>query len=135
MKILKPLLALPALLAFQSVLAQNDAHLKLSDQYPRAGEKITLIYDPSATVTDGKKDIAAVVYFLDNKNYPAEDIQLKAEGKLLKGEITVNPLAKAFFIRVSSGDEVDNNNDKGYVYLVYKDKQAVEGAFASEAQL
>jgi len=133
MKNLKTLLVLPGLLAFQSVFAQNDAHLKLSDQYPAAGEKITLTYDPTGTVVDGKKDITAVIYYLDNKNYPTDDIDFKADGKLLKGEITINPVATAFFIRISSGNEVDNNNDKGYVYQVYKGKQPVEGAYASEA--
>lgn len=133
MKILKPLLVLPALLAFQIVFAQNDSHLKLSDQNPAAGEKITLTYDPAGTVTEGEKDIAATVYYLDNKNYPAEDIDLKPDGKFFKGDITVNPTAKAFFIRISSGKDVDNNSDKGYVYLVYSGKQPVEGAYASEA--
>jgi peroxiredoxin len=133
MKNLKTLLVLPGLLACQSVFAQNDAHLKLSEQYPAVGEKITLTYDPTGTVVDGKKDITAAVYYLDNKNYPTDDIDLKADGKLLQGEITINPVAKAFFIRISSGNEVDNNNGKGYVYQVYKDKKPLEGAYASEA--
>jgi hypothetical protein len=130
MKILKPLLVLPALLAVQTVFAQEQ-HLKLSDEFPAAGEKITLTYDPTGTVTDGKKDITATVFYLDNKNYPADDIDLKPDGKLLKGEITVNSAAEAFFIRISSDNEVDNNNDNGYVYVVYKNKKPVEGSYAS----
>jgi len=131
MKILKSLFVLPVLMTGQALFAQEQ-HLKLSDQFPSAGEKITLTYDPSGTVTDGKKDVTGIVYYLDNKNYPADDINLKSDGKLLKGEITVNPAAKAFFIKISSGSDVDNNNDKGYTYLVYKDKKPVEGAYASE---
>jgi peroxiredoxin len=132
MKNLKFLLALPGLLAIQSVFAQTDTHLKLSDQYPAAGEKITLKYDPAGTVVDGKKDITATVYYLDNKTYPAADIDLKPDGQLLKGEIDIPATAKAFFVKISADDKVDNNNDKGYVYLVYKGKQPVEGAYASE---
>jgi peroxiredoxin len=133
MKKLKILMVLPGLLALQSVFAQSDAHLTLSNQYPAAGKKITLTYDPAGTVIDGKKDISAVAYYLDNKDYPTIDINLKPDGKLLKGEISIPATAKAFFIRINGDDQVDNNNDKGYLYLVYKDKQPVEGAYASEA--
>jgi thiol-disulfide isomerase/thioredoxin len=133
MKKLKILMVLPGLLALQNVFAQSDAHLTLSNQYPAAGEKITLTYDPAGTVIDGKKDISAVAYYLDNKDYPTIDINLIPDGKLLKGEISIPATAKAFFIRINGDDQVDNNNDKGYLYLVYKDKQPVEGAYASEA--
>lgn len=135
MKNMKILLALPGILAMQCAFAQTETHLKLSDAYPSAGEKITLTYDPAGTVIDGKKDITAVVYYLDNKDYPVADIYLKPQGKSLAGEITVPATAKAFFIKLSSGEDVDNNNEKGYVYLVYKDKQPVEGAYAMQGYL
>lgn len=135
MKNLKFLLALPVLLTVQNSFAQTDTHLKLSDQYPAAGEKVTLTYDPAGTVVDGKKDITAAVYYLDNENYPVADIDLKPQGNFLKGEIAIPEMAKAFLIKISSDEKVDNNNDKGYVYLVYKGKQPVEGAYASEAYL
>jgi len=133
MKTLKTLLMFAALLALNSAFAQTDSHLNLSDQYPAAGEKITFTYDPTGTAVDGKKDISAVVYYLDNKDFPAADIDLKPDGKLLNGEISVPTAAKAFFIKISSDDQVDNNNDKGYIYVVYKDKQPVAGAYASQA--
>ncbi len=133
MKNLKILLALPGILAIQSVFSQTSTHLTLSNQYPAAGEKVTLIYDPTGTVVDGKKDIAAAVYYLDNKDYPVADIALKPDGKSLKGDITIPAGAKAFYIKISGDNQVDNNNDKGYVYTVYKDKQPVEGAYAMQA--
>lgn len=132
MKILKSLLVLPALVSVQIAFAQEQ-HLKLSDEFPKAGEKITLTYDPASTVTDGKKDITGAVFYLDNKNSPADDINLRPDGKLLKGDITINPSAKAFIIKIASEEGIDNNNDKGYIFLVYKDKQPVEGAYANEA--
>ncbi|MBV8388398.1 MAG: redoxin domain-containing protein [Mucilaginibacter sp.] len=132
MKILKPLLVLPVLVVTQTVFAQEQ-HLKLSDEFPSAGEKIKVTYNPTGTVTDGKNDITGTVFYLDNKNNPADDIDLKPDGKLLKGDITINPSAKAFIIKMATKDEIDNNNDKGYIFLVYKDKQPVQGAYASKA--
>ena len=112
MKTLKALFALPCLLAAQITFAQNADHLTLSDQYPAAGEKIIFKYDPSGTSVDGLKDIAATVYYLDNKDFPAADVDLKADGALLTGEIDIPEAAKAFFIKVNSGDSVDNNSGK-----------------------
>jgi len=133
MRNLKNFLMLPAMLALNCAFAQTASHLKLSTDFPAAGEKITMTYDPAGTVVDGKKEIAASVCYLDNKDFPAADIDLKPDGKLFTGDIIVPANAKAFFIRVSGDNEVDNNNDKGYIYLVYKDKQPVQGAYASEA--
>jgi thiol-disulfide isomerase/thioredoxin len=135
MKNLKFILVMPGFLVIQSVSAQTGPHLNLSNQYPAAGEKITLNYDPAGTVADGKKDITAVVYYLDDKDNPAMDIDLKADGRLLSGEISVPATAKAFVIKISSGDLVDNNNDKGYVYLIYKDKKPVQGAYVANANI
>ncbi len=132
MKNLKFLLVLPGILAIQSAFAQTDSHLKLSNQYPKAGEKITLTYNPAGTPVDGKKNIEAVVYYLGKKN-SAADIDLKQDGNLLKGEIAVPDSARAFFVKISADDQIDNNDSKGYVYMIYRDKQPVEGAYASKA--
>ncbi|WP_428329624.1 redoxin domain-containing protein [Mucilaginibacter sp.] len=136
MKNLKMLMVLPALLAIHTIAkAQTESHLKLSAPYPAPGEKITFTYDPAGTAVEGKKDIAAAVYYLDNKDFPVADISLKTSGKLLNGEIAVPATAKAFFIKISADEQVDNNNKEGYIYLVYKDKKPVEGAYAAKAYL
>jgi peroxiredoxin len=49
--------------------------------------------------------------------------------------MTIPENTKAFFVKVSSGNQVDNNSDKGYVYLVYKGKKPVEGAYAMQAYM
>jgi thiol-disulfide isomerase/thioredoxin/lambda repressor-like predicted transcriptional regulator len=130
MKKLNLLLLLPGMLVIQNVFAQTDTHLKLSDQYPTAGEKISFSYDPSGTPVDGKKDLTAAVYFLDNKDYPVADVALNASGKTMTGSFTVLNAAKAFFIKISSDAVIDDNNTNGYIFMVYKDKQPVAGAYA-----
>jgi thiol-disulfide isomerase/thioredoxin len=132
MKTFKNLLLLSALLSSQTLFAQENSHLKLSDEHPAAGEKITLTYNLAGSPVDGKKDIEAAVYFI-NQDHPVADVDLSAAGKSLTGSFTVPANAKAFFIRINGEGAVDNNNDKGYVYMIYKDKQPVAGAYASEA--
>ncbi|MES2807568.1 MAG: redoxin domain-containing protein [Bacteroidota bacterium] len=133
MKKLNLILLLPGVLFAQSILAQATAHLKLSNELPEPGEKITATYTPAGTPLDGKKEIAGVVYFLDNKAFPAADISFKNENGLLSGSFTVPADAKAFFVKIASGNTIDNNEKKGYLYLVHKDKKPVQGAYASKA--
>jgi len=114
----------------QPAVGQPATHLRLSNDYPSAGEKISFTYDTSGTVIGGKKDIQAFVFFLDNKDFPVADVDLKASAKLLGGEFTIPTNAEAFFVKITAGDKVDNNNGKGYVYLVYKDNQPTAGAYA-----
>jgi len=135
MKNLKLVAVLPALLAVQSVFSQTAAHLTLSDDRPAAGEKISFTYDPAGTIVGGKTDITASVYFLDNKKFPVADVDLKANGNILNGDFVVPKGTKAFFVRISSGADVDNNNDKGYIYLIYKDEKPVEGAYAMDGMM
>jgi len=135
MKTLNLSLAVLLAVSFQHASAQSNPHLTLSDSYPKAGETVTVTFDPVGTAVDGKSNITAIVYYLDNKDYPAADIALQPESGLLKGNITVPDQAKAFYIKISADKQVDNNNEKGYVYLVYKGKQPVPGAYASEAYM
>ncbi|HEY9195069.1 MAG TPA: TlpA disulfide reductase family protein, partial [Mucilaginibacter sp.] len=86
----------------------------------------------AGTPIAGKKDIAAEVYYIDGKDNPAADIEVKADGSLLSGDFTIPATAKAFFIKIFSNGDIDNNNDKGYVYLVYKDKKPVQGAYEAK---
>jgi thiol-disulfide isomerase/thioredoxin len=131
MKKQKLLLVLPALFALQNTFAQNA--LKLSDAFPKQSEKVKITYDPKGTALDGKKDISASVFFIDGKDNPVADVDFKANGALLTGDFTIPANAKAFFVKVISGEDVDNNADKGYIYPVYKDKKPVVGAYESEA--
>lgn len=132
MKTLNLILAIPCVLLMQSSFAQSTEALKLSNTMPSPGEKVTFTYDPTNTVLTGKKP-EAIVYFLDGKNYPAADVDLKSEGKMLKGEFTIPATAKALVFKFSEGENIDDNGGKGYMYTLFKDKKPVPGAYATEA--
>ncbi|MVN22432.1 TlpA disulfide reductase family protein [Mucilaginibacter arboris] len=133
MKNLLSIIALLGILTLQTAFSQPNTHLKLSETYPSIGKKITVTYNPTGTVLQDKSNLNAAVYFFDNKDYPVADIDLKPKGKLLKGDFIVPNTAKAFFIKISKDEFVDDNQEKGYLYMVYKDKKPVSGAYASKA--
>ncbi|WP_342648070.1 redoxin domain-containing protein [Mucilaginibacter sp. CSA2-8R] len=122
-------------LALQNAVAQSTSHLSLSDSKPKPNEKITVTYDPAGTPLAGENGLNGVVYFLDNKDYPAADLELKPNGKQLKGEFTVPANAKAFFVKIFKDDKIDDNSEKGYTYYVYNGAAPVEGAYASKAYM
>lgn len=129
------LLLLPGIFALQTAFAQQTNHVTLSDPYPSAGETINLTYDPSGTVLAGKEGIEGRVFFMDNKKFPVGTLSFTPDSKLLKSSFTVPDSAKAFFIKLYKDEDVDNNNDTGYIYPVYKDKIPVAGAYASEGYI
>jgi thiol-disulfide isomerase/thioredoxin len=122
-------------LALQNAAGQSISHLSLSDAKPKPNEKITLTYDPSGTPLAGESGLSGVVYFLDNKDYPVADLNLKPSGKQLKGEFIVPANAKAFFVKLFKDDKTDDNGEKGYTYYVYNGAAPVEGAYASKAYM
>ncbi|MDB5145323.1 MAG: resA 6 [Mucilaginibacter sp.] len=135
MKKLALILLLPGLVAINSASAQTARHLKLSSQYPVAGEKISFTYDPSGTPLEGKANPEAVIYFLDNKDNPAIDVAFKSEGKMFIGSFAVPENAKFFFFSLYKDTTYDSNDKVGYTYFVYKNQQPVQGAYASKAYL
>jgi len=135
MKKLALLLLLPVLAIMKSASAQTTEHLKLSSEYPAAGEKITFTYDPAGTPLEGKANPDGYIYFLDNKDNPAIDLDLKPQGKMLTGSFTVPANAKFFFFRLQKDTTFDSNNKAGYTYFVYKNQQPVAGAYALKAYM
>jgi thiol-disulfide isomerase/thioredoxin len=126
-------LFLLSLLAITATYAQNAANLKLSDEFPAAGEKIHLTYNTVGSPLFGKDDFTATIYYIIDRNYAQDDVDLKREGNVLSGDFMVDTIHKAFFIKIAASGTTDNNHDKGFVYLVCKDKVPVPGANASAA--
>jgi tetratricopeptide (TPR) repeat protein len=131
MKLHKSILLLSALLVMQGAFAQKS-RVSLSDNFPSASEKLKISYSSAGAVLAGKKDISAQVFFIDGKDFPVADVDLKVSGQLLEGEFEIPAGAKAFCIKIFSGADIDNNNDKGYIFPVYKNKKPVAGAYESE---
>jgi thiol-disulfide isomerase/thioredoxin len=141
MKKLALLLLLPGLVAIKIASAQTTEHLKLSSQYPAAGEKITFTYDPTGTPLEGKADPHGLVCFLNASSpigatdNPAIDVTLKPEGKLLTGSFTIPANAKFFFFGLHKDTTYDSNNKKGYTFYVYNGKQPVAGSYGMKAYM
>ena len=93
----------------------------LSSDEPKAGETITLTYDPTGTNLKGKGTPDCIVYLMDDKKNPAVDVDLKAEGQLFKGSFTVPADTKLIAVKLYQDTAIDNNKKQGYSFMIYKD--------------
>lgn len=123
------------LFSITKVFAQEPSPLTLSDPEPKPGQQITFTYNPAGTPLEGQTAITAIVYFLDNIENPAVELDLQPQKKTFRSVLNIPPTAKAFFIKLIADNAVDNNHELGYIYLVYKKGQPVAGAYASKAYL
>lgn len=123
----------------QLSMAQN---LKLSTSYPIPGQKVKLTYNPAGTPLEGKPQIGATLFYITgNVQASCQNINLHIAGTQWEGNFTVPVNSKAFFIKpfvpeveplfLHMEKEIDNNHDKGYVYMVYQNKVPVKGAYAA----
>ncbi|MFD0749398.1 redoxin family protein [Mucilaginibacter calamicampi] len=133
MKNLKPLMLLLAMLTMQITFAQNTSRLKFSNPYPERNEKITFTYDVTPDLAKVGGKVEGTAWFIEDTGYPSTPITIQGDDKTVKGEFSVSPGARAFFIKINKGTTIDNNDGKGFISLVYKDQKPLEGAYASNA--
>jgi thiol-disulfide isomerase/thioredoxin len=120
------------LVLLQSASAQP---IKLSDDYPAAGENIKFTYNPALPLAGSEGKITAEVHYMDHLEYPVEIITLQSTNGLWTGQLSIPGNAKAFFIKILNNNIPDNQDGKGYIFQVYSDKKPVEGAYAAKAMI
>lgn len=118
-----------------SLTGQN---LTFSPEKPKAGEKITITYQPEDTPLAGAADIEGTLYVLEaeGNKYPelkAYDLPLKAEGDKWVADWTASAPTKSLFVSFSSGSKLDNNGGEGYRVILYSPdrRQPAPGALYS----
>ncbi|HKJ47033.1 MAG TPA: redoxin domain-containing protein [Balneolales bacterium] len=109
--------------------------LMLSDAKPKAGEKISLQYNPDESDLSGVKNLYGALYYVAKTNVYASDISLNNSGEVWKGSFTLPDSAQAFALKFYKEDKIDKNKGRGYIFTVYnRDGKPVKGALASETR-
>lgn len=103
---------------------------------PKAGELITLRYNPDSTSLKDCKVIKGFVYFYDKDLIKTVEGTLKNEDGVFKGTFEIPDTAKGLVAKFTDeeGTITDNNNGKGYVVNLYdKDGKILAGSEAGLA--
>lgn len=111
------LLSLPVLLHAQ------DSHFKVEPQYPKAGDKLQISFNPAGTELEGASAIEANIYILDDKTVRVEELPMTKSGNLFTGSYEVAKTATVLTFTFLGNDKRENNQKKGYIVQVYDDRQ------------
>ena len=131
MKLNKILITFLLLVAINSYGQSNFSFIP---EKPQAGDPITITYTPSGLITNTDLALEAVGYnFPGKKGMSAQEIQMKKSGQAFSGTINTDTSSNLVFFKFSAGDQIDNNNNKGYWIQLYKDGKLKKGSDYSVA--
>ena len=95
------------------------------------GEELTIKYNPDSSNLAGKDKIKAIAYLYNNKLENTIDVPLVKEGKIYSGKVVTDDSTLGVMFKFKSGNEIDNNNKKGYVvFLTGIDGEKIAGSLA-----
>lgn len=119
-----------------TVVAQAQSSLTFQPAKPKAGEKISITYDPAGTPLAGINDPQATAYLLEGTVPVAKEIKLTKTGQVYKGELTTTDTTQAVFLSFAKEEVKDNNKDNAgyYTFLYNATGNPVPGARRSVGQ-
>lgn len=107
-------------LGASAIMAQNEARLTFSPEYPKAGESVTLHYTPLPTMT-GHQTINGVAYTFKNGSWTGHDITVSNDGNEWKGEFTPESETGFMAFKFVADTIVDNNGGMTFGTMLNKD--------------
>ncbi len=122
-----------------SAAAAPANRLKLSVAQPVAGKTFSFTYSAKNSKLEGVKKIsAALFYYTGNvvSTYYASDIALTANGlNEWKGSVNLPDSAVAFALRFKAGENLDNNDGQGFIYIANKNGAVPAGGYGGAGLL
>lgn len=110
-----------------SVTAFTQNNFSYTPEHPRAGDLITITYEPAGALAGVLKKPEAAYYMLGNsesgssvKNIGADELMLSREGKKFTATVPTDTAANFIYFSFSSDGQFDNNFNNGY-YIVLTD--------------
>jgi thiol-disulfide isomerase/thioredoxin len=108
-----------------------DGSFYYSPQNVKAGDGITIKYNPDSSSLAGKEDIILIAYLYSNKLDNTVDVPLTRDGKIYTGSVKTDDNTLGVLFKFKSGNEIDNNNKDGYVIHITDDEgNRIAGSYA-----
>ena len=108
-----------------------DGSFYYSPEHIKPGGVITLKYNADSSNLAGKEDIQLIAYLYSNKLNNTLDVPLTRSGSVYSGKINTTDNTLGVLLKFISGDEIDNNDKKGYVIFLSGDNDSrIPGSLA-----
>ncbi|MBE9601082.1 TlpA disulfide reductase family protein [Pedobacter sp. MC2016-24] len=134
---MKSILTVMSSLLLLNVSAQQYNALKIP-AHTEQGKKTDIVYVPDSTTLSAARQISGRAYFYDRlKQLAMENFQLKHKGRSWKGSLNIPDSAVMMSLVFNAEDikSTDNNQNKGYLFPIYKQGKAIQFAYARMADL
>lgn len=114
----------------QLIFAQGKVTFK--PEKPKAGDEITVSYNPQGTKLTEAKEITLVAHQFSVLLSSSDEFKMTKSGNIWTAKFKMADTCKGAFLKFVSAEEVDNNSKKGFVVLAHDAAgKAVGGANAS----
>ena len=128
---------IPAVLFSAAVMFASCSPTKVNGKFsitpdkPEAGQTISVVFKADSTKLAGADSVSMTVYQYGVKPINAVEINLKKYNGAWTGQFGTTDSTRGVLIKFSSKDQVENNNNKGYVVKIYdKNGEPVAGCLA-----
>lgn len=119
------------LAVFSTAFGQQEvSRLCVEPKGPIAGQVLNLIYNPAGGPLEGRSNLVGIVYLYNFYHWDIADIQLVKDGNLWKGTFKIPDNCGFIAFKFQSTftlqpDRTDNNDDKGFMYIVKNEQGRV----------
>ncbi len=101
---------------------------------PKAGEEITVVYNPDSTGLKDASQISLVAYLYSTDLDETRQVEMQKSREGWKGKIATTDSTRGILIKFKSGEDIDNDHKLGYRVYMYDDKgNVVPGSYAGYA--
>lgn len=116
-------------LLFVAIQGSAQSRFTYSPEHPKAGDRITVTYEPAGALAGTMKPVEGVVYF-SGRRQSAEDLPLTRAGKSYSGTIKTDTAQDLVYLGFNADGQWDTNNGDGYYILLWDGDKATQGAYA-----
>jgi thiol-disulfide isomerase/thioredoxin len=106
----------------------GQGNFTFTPEKPKAGDVITVNYQPSGTIANATSPLKAIVYTLGSKGQTANDLNLKKAGSNYTGTVQTDTSDNFVFFGFSVDKNFDNNTNNGYWIKLYDGDNLKKGS-------
>ncbi len=122
---LKKIIFILLIMASLEVSAQSFSY---TPEKPQAGQSITVSYTPSGLLAGTKGPIDLIYYTSRSSGIYGYDGTFRKQGNSYVTTIPTDASDQLVMLRISSGKDIDNNKNEGYLIPLYKGEMLQKGA-------
>lgn len=93
-------------------LSQTAKNFSFSPDKPKAGQNISVTYNPSGTKLENSESISMLIHAYGKNLFYTDEVELHKEGGSWKGNFSTGDTCSGVVIRFTDGENFDNNGSK-----------------------